>query len=416
MRRPSKSSSPKLSADSQRLVTFAQALVQAASRVEERAWERHLDSLLQKLLKNNHQDVIDTALDQLFKLELAAYDALMESVEAASESCQIEQDGVRHDALLIAVPILAWTRFAIASGPVAADMLTTLSAHLHAHVLAPGVQMAMAPTLFAIDQLPRTHVETFALTQRMAQAALKGGALRQPANPLETAPFLADTRYLLAVVIAPVGEPLFRWQASMNLSDRDEALAQWHAQAMPNIARLLPGCGVDLLLPEAYYIACREADKSIRPASIRAAVHYLTHALGVEPSALRAIIGSFAEESANGRIDEYRISFTLGKDPDVIYGVVWPLYGQEDEEELQYGAVESPLDPVISVNVARKSPIEEILALLEECGVTNIKRHGELFPLEFCEDCGAPLYPDYEAELVHAEMPEGTPTSSAHLH
>ncbi|WP_076591530.1 DUF2863 family protein [Herminiimonas arsenitoxidans] len=416
MRRPSKNTSQKLSADSQRLATLAQAIIQAASRLEERNWERQLDTLLRKLLKNDHQDTIDAALDHLFKQESAAYDALMECAEAASESCQIEQDGVLYDALLIAMPILAWTRFSIASGAIPTDVTTTLSAHLHAHMLATETKMVMASALFSIDQLPRNHAETFAFTHRMAQAALKGAALKQPTQAPETAPFLADTRYLLAVVTAVAGEPLFRWQASANLAERDEALAQWNAQAMPNIARLLPGCGIELLLPEAYFVACREGDKQIRPASIRAAVHYLTHTLNVEPSALQAIIGSFGEESTDGRVDEYRIGFTLEKDTDVVYGIVWPLYGEEDDAELQYRSVETSTDPVISADIERKSPIEEILALLEECGIVNVKRHTECFAMEFCDDCGSPLYADMNAELVHAEMPEGAPAGSTHLH
>lgn len=416
MRRPSKNTVHKLSPDSQRLATLAQAIIQASSRLEERNWERQLDLLLRKLLKAHHQDAIDAALDHLFKLESGAYDALMECAEAASESCQIEQDGISYDALLIAMPILAWTRFSIASGAIPAEMVSTLSAHLRAHMLAAETKMAMMPNLFSIDQLPRSHAETFALTQKIAQAALKGTALKQVAHQPETAPFLADTRYLLAVVTAVAGEPLFRWQISANLQERDEALAQWNTQAMPNIARLLPGCGIELLLPEAYFVACREGDKQIRPASIRAAVHYLTYTLNVEANDLQAIIGSFGEESADGRVDEYRISFARTENMDVIYGIVWPLYGQEDDEELQYRTVEVPSDPVISADVERKSPIEEILALLEECGVTNVKRHNELFAMEVCDDCGAPLFPDMDAELVHAEMPEDAPSGSTHLH
>ncbi|WP_353157355.1 DUF2863 family protein [Herminiimonas fonticola] len=416
MRRPSKNTVHKLSPDSQRLATLAQAIIQASSRLEERNWERQLDLLLRKLLKAHHQDAIDAALDHLFKLESGAYDALMECAEAASESCQIEQDGISYDALLIAMPILAWTRFSIASGAIPAEMVSTLSAHLQAHMLAAETKMAMMPNLFSIDQLPRSHAETFALTQKIAQAALKGSALKQVAHQPETAPFLADTRYLLAVVTAVAGEPLFRWQISANLQERDEALAQWNTQAMPNIARLLPGCGIELLLPEAYFVACREGDKQIRPASIRAAVHYLTYTLNVEANDLQAIIGSFGEESADGRVDEYRISFARTENMDVIYGIVWPLYGQEDDEELQYRTVEVPSDPVISADVERKSPIEEILALLEECGVTNVKRHNELFAMEVCDDCGAPLFPDMDAELVHAEMPEDAPSGSTHLH
>jgi len=107
MRRPSKSSSPKLSADSQRLTTLAQAVIQASSRIEERSWERRLDALIHKLLKNNHQDTIEAALDNSFKAQSGTYDALMESIESVSESCIQEQDGISYDALLIAIPILA---------------------------------------------------------------------------------------------------------------------------------------------------------------------------------------------------------------------------------------------------------------------------------------------------------------------
>lgn len=417
MRRPSKSSSPKLSADSQRLITLAQAVIQASSRIEERSWERQLDALLHKLLKNNHQDTIETALDNTFKLQSGAYDALMESVEAASESCALEQDGISYDALLIAIPILAWTRFSIAAGPIAADMVTTLSAHLYAHILAPDTRMAMAPTLFAIDQLPRTHTETFAMTQHMAQAAIKGNALRPMLNPPETAPFLADTRYLLAVVAVPSGAPMFHWQSALNPNSREQALSQWQAQALPNITRLLPGCGIELLLPEAYFVACREADKKIRPASLRSAVHYLTHTLSVDPNVLQAIIGGFGEESSEGRIDEYRVSFALHQNPDVVYGVVWPLYGQENEDAVMAAIMASAgSSAAIPPDAESKTPLEEILTLLRECGITHIKYHDGCYPMESCEDCGAPLFLDLEAELVHAEMPEDTPHGTTHFH
>ncbi len=417
MRRPSKNSGQKLSADSQRLATFAHAIVLASSRLEERGWEKHIDALLQKLLKNDHPDIIDAALDHLFKGESIAYDVLMEAVEAASASCIIEHDGAQYDALLIAAPILAWTRFAIPSGAIAADLLLTLSAHLDAHVLAPNARLTMAPTLFAIDQLPRTYAESFAMTQRMAQAVLKGTPLRAPAALPETAPFLADTRYLLAAVVVPSGAPLFRWQESLNLADRDSALTQWRAQAMPTIERLLPGCGIDLLLPEAYYVACREADKHIRPVSISAAVHYLTHALDIEPDQLNAVIGGFGEESAEGRIDEYRIGFTLDQNPDVIYGIVWPLYGQEDAEQELINTLAEATQATRSLGEAElKAPIEEILTLLKDAGIIHIKQHTERFPMEFCDDCGAPFFCDREAELVHAEMPEDAPHTPSHLH
>ncbi|NML62300.1 DUF2863 family protein [Massilia sp. RP-1-19] len=420
MRRPSKDPSNKLSAESQRLVSISQSIVQAGSRMEERAFEHQLDAQLQKLLKTGHQDTVDSTLNVLFKDDLNAYDVLMECVEAVSESSTMTDviDGVEttYQALLVAAPVLAWTRFAIASGSIPGELLTVLSAHFAAHLLAEGTQMSMAPTLFAIDQLPRTHAETYAMTHKLAQAAHKGTSVKPLTRPADTAPFLADTRYLLVAVVARLGAPLFRWQEAQHLNnftaEREAALEQWRTQATPSIARLLPGCGIEMLLPEAYYVACREADKLIRPVSIRAAVHYLTNTLGVEPSDLRAVIAAFGEETTDGQIDEYRVSFTMRQEADVIYGIVWPLYGQEDEEG-------TPLEGLTHSALATGEivrPIDEIVAHLNDCGITHIKRHNDRFVVEYCDDCGAPLFADPTGELVHAEMPEDAPQGGEHFH
>jgi hypothetical protein len=418
MRRPSKES-PRLSAESQRLISLSNAIVQAASRIEERTWERHLDAQLQKLLKTNHQENIDAALNVLFKGDLAVYDVLMDGVEAVSESSTMVEQGadgaeVTWQALLVAAPILAWTRFAIASGTIPNDILGTLTAHFSAHLLAEGAQAAIAPTLYSIDQLPRTHAETYALTHKLAQAAHKGKNGVKPAEPgPDTSQFLADTRYLLVAVVAPQGAPLFRWQEPQHQvhfeAERDAALEQWRAQAGPNIGRLLPGCGVELLLPEAYYVACREADKLIRPVSIRAAVHYLTHTLNVEPNDLRAVIAGFGDEVNDNQVDEYRVGFTLRQQSEVVYGIVWPLYGQEDEEG-------TPMEGPPGGGVRPMAPIDEIVKHLNEVGIAHVKRIGERYVAEYCDDCGAPLFADPTGELVHAEMPEDTPAGNEHFH
>ncbi|HEU4850953.1 MAG TPA: DUF2863 family protein [Telluria sp.] len=419
MRRPSKDSSLKLSAEGQRLAGLAQAIVQAASRIEERSLEHHLDGSLQRLLKSGHQDTIDNALNNLFKDDLSAYDMLMEGVEAVSESSSLVEmeDGTekRYQALLVAAPILAWTRFSIASGAIPPDQLTTLSAHFSAHLLAEGARVAMAPMLFSIDQLPRSHSETYAMTHKLAQAAYKNATVKLQLKAPETAPFLADTRYLLAAIVVPHGAPLFRWQEAEHQANfqvvRANCLEQWQAQATPNVSRLMPGCGVELLLPEAYYVACREADKLIRPISIRAAVHYLTNTLGVEPNELRAVVAGFGDEESDAQVDEYRVAFTMRQSTDVVYGIIWPLYGQEDEEG-------TPIEGLVNLGELEgvRTPYEEIVACLNEAGVMHVKRHNERFVAEYCDDCGAPLFADPTGELVHPEMPEDAPVGSEHFH
>ena len=408
MRRPAKSSSTRLSAESQRLVNSSQAVATSTGRLEARAWERSLDLLLHKQLKTHHQNIIDGALDHLFKTDLDAYDVLVEAVEANSEVCALEHEGQLFSVQLLAVPVLAWTRFTIASGTLPTDVRQGIYAHLHAHILSDQARLFLAPTLYAIEQLPRHHADVFALMQRMGLAALKQTEPQLTVEITPTAPFLADTRYMLAAVAVPTGSPVFRWQMDEQtsaLEQKNAALETWSQQATPLLQQFLPGCHVELLLPQPYYFACREADKRIRPAAIHAADHYLTQTLGVKSSELYANIGNFCE-NLNGQVDEYRIGFSLGENGNVIYGIVWPLYEQEDGD-----AVRDLLAPD-----STQTPLEVVLAVLRECGIVHIKLHTERYAMEFCDDCQTPLFPSSDGDLVHAEMPEDAPAASEHFH
>jgi len=316
--------------------------------------------------------------------------------------------------MLIAVPILAWTRFAIPSGPVNATTLQALMAHLYGHILAANTRAAITPTLFSIDQLPRSYCDNYLLVRRMGEAAIAGKALQVPTDLPETAPFLADTRYLLVTVTAEAGQPLLRWQeddagTSRSVSTQ-AALTQWQLQAGPNVQAMLPGCGIELLLPGAYYVTCREADKAIRPISLRAAVHYLTHTLGTEAEQLQVVIAPVGDEAGEGRVDEFRISFGPAGSNDVYYGVVWPLYDEESAEEMlpSLGLRRGPNAPL--------TPQQLIITILRESGITRIHQVESVMSPEFCDDCGSPFFCDIDEEMVHAEMPEDAGQGSGHLH
>ena len=49
---------------------------------------------------------------------------------------------------------------------------------------------------------------------------------------------------------------------------------------------------------------------------------------------------------------------------------------------------------------------EMIAGKLGAAGLTQVKKLGEKYVAEYCDDCGAPLFADPSGELVHAEMPE----------
>jgi Protein of unknown function (DUF2863) len=394
----------RLPPDAEKLVGLSLALFASGSRIEDRFWEAKLDALLAKIVRNGNQTTLDAALDHLQQNHPDAYGALADMAETHSESFVVDHEGAPYEALLIAAPVLAWTRYVIPSGPLKAESVDALRAHLQAHVLADGTRVALAPFLYSIDQLPRHHVETYRVAQQLIQAAISGTAAKMTFGDLpETSPILADPRFLLAVVAAPVGAPLFRWQEEENgvRIERGQCLEQWASQGGANLGLVMPGCEFECLLPDAYYSACRDADERVRPHTVRTAIRYLYDTIGATAQDLRAVVAGFGER----RIDEYRIGFTRRGSNDIIYGVVWPLYGRENGEL----SIDEEAEDV-------GGPVDEITALLKEAGVTDIRRHAGRFEPEYCDDCGVPLYADPLGEIVHAEMPEDAEPAQPHFH
>jgi hypothetical protein len=395
MPRSRSKSPPRLTRDAERLIALANGLNASGSLTEDRFWEGEMSALAVKLLDNGNDAPIDGALDHLYQTNLGAYDTLIELVESESESVVAMQGDRAWQALLIAAPIVAWSKYAIPSGTIARDEADALRVQLQGHVLAEGARVALVPYLYSIDQLPRHFSELRRLAARLADAAVTGEVPRLDLARLpDTAHLLADTRFLIGCVAAPRGAPLFRWQENASgHTGRAGSLEQWIAQARPTLAKLLPGCVFECLLPDAYYVNCRESDRRVRPFGIRAAVSFLENALKAKPADLQAVVAGFGEE----RVDEYRIAFSVQGESEVAHGVVWPLYGREDE-------------------TARPGPLEEVMAQLTESGVTEVKKLSGTFTPEYCEDCGAPLFVNTDGEIVHAELPEEADVHAAHFH
>jgi len=394
MKRSRYSRRAKQTPDTEDLVRLATQLGQSGSRLEDAFWERRLTAVVERLLHDRDDAALEAALDQLFANGGRAYDELADLVESAVETHRHAlAGGGAQEVLLIAAPVLAWSRFVIPSGPIAAEALAPLRVQLQAHVLAADVRCGLADTLFSPDQLPQSYGETAALAARLGKAALHDRDLHIDAAQLpETMNFLSDTRYLLAAVCAPAGAPLFRWQEDDG--SRAEALKQWRAQGGEALRTLLPACALEPLLPQSFHAALRESDRAARPYSLRAAVAFLQTALNVPAASLRAIVAPYYTDR---RLEEFRIGFTQGDAAEVVHGVVWPLLENDDE-----AAAELPT---------------QIESVLREAGLREILVLDHRLPLEYCDDCGAPLFPNAEGEPVHAELPEQEETAlPRHLH
>lgn len=407
MRRLTKTGSSRLGADSQRLVSLAQEMFYASSALESGYCRKKLEILVFRLLQAKKQTVLNDAIEYLFTADMEAYNCLLEVAEALSESAVIEENGKKYQVLLVAIPVLAWTRFSIASGALAPRLIEAISSRFSRLILADHVRFAMAPGLYAVDQLPYSHIDVMAVTQGLVQSIIQGSRF-ELASKQETVPFLADGRYLLAAVMAEEGEPLFRWQSIPDLAGlgtvKEECQKLWQHEVLPIMSEILPGCNLELLLPGGFFNTCRKADQGIRPSTIKAAVHYLVHALDTQPDKLCAVVGGFGKDLDGIQVEEYRIGFYRKDDGKIVYGIVWPVYGTEEVEGMSFP---SQLEGHAGASSGKGGKqLLQIFQLLRELGISYEKTAVERFAMEFCEDCGAPLFADTNGELVHAEMPE----------
>ncbi len=383
-------SRPRVGRDAERLIWLAQGLAEAGSRVEDAYWDGALSALVDKLLDDGREEPFTQALEHLNELQPRAYDELADLIESRTESRLTDGESGPVQMLLIAMPILAWSRFGIPARSLGETVRGGLRAQLLAHVLADGVRLALADFLFSPDQLPKGYVETRRLAQALFGALQEGRDHEVSESTLpEAGQYISDVRYLLGAVAVPLGHGVFRWNEADG--HREEALRQWRSQGGANIQPVMTGCALDLVLPDAYFAAWRSADKAGRPFSLSTAVAYLEAVLDLKPADLWAALAPFQDQ----RVREWRVGLGRRGEEDVLYGVVWPQLGAEDD-----GADPGP----------------DIAGLLHAAGVGQVVLLEQVMPLEYCEDCGAPMFPNLEGEPVHAGMPDQEGTGSDHLH
>ncbi len=378
--------------DSGHLLWLARGQADSASRAEDAYWLEAIGQVLDRLLDAGQDGPINEALDRLAEEDNRAYDELADLVEASAETLPWNTpDGSPGHALLIAVPLLLWSRYGVPARALNAASLAAIRAQLAAHVLAADTRLALADYLFSPDQLPQGFAATRRLAAQLAESLTAGGDWHVDTRALvEAGHYLSDARYLLGVVAAPRGRPLFRWNEADG--DRATALQRWREQGLPNLQALLPGCAIECVLPNAYFAAWREAERAGREHTLRAAVGYLETTLGVAPGHLTAVLAGYYEQA----LVEWRIGFLVKGGDAVVHGVVWPLLDPDDEQR-DFAA--------------------EISAFLREQGLVDVRVLDARLPVEYCDDCGQPFYPDPNGDSVHAEMPEDAGGSApAHLH
>lgn len=383
-------------ADAETLAKLARRMGESGSRLEDQLWERRLVELINDRLARGFEEAIDAALDELSGSNPRAYDDLADLAESCAESSTIEIDGRAHDGLLLALPILAWSRYKLPTLALAAATVDNIAVQITAHLAARGARCAVADMLYSIDQLPESFGEVRDVAEALFGSAAQDGRLKIDAKSLrEPIAMLADSRYLLAAIVVPQGAPLYHWQQTGVDPDAKAAAVEAFREQLANILTpLMTGCRFRVLAPNAFHAALRLGDRELREFSLEAAISFLKLSYEFSPSSLQATMAIY-EEKRNQPTTEIRIGISrLADDDVVIEGVVWPLLGDDEDRTL-----------------------EEIEAAIKRLGINRIVAHTHRFPLEYCDDCGAPVFPNPSGHSVHTEPPEdGAEQPASPLH
>jgi len=383
-------------ADAETLAKLARRMAESGSRLEDQLWERRLVELINDRLARGFEEAIDAALDELSGSNPRAYDDLADLAESCAESSTIEIDGRAHDGLLLALPILAWSRYKLPTLALSSAMVDNVAVQIAAHLAARGARCAVADMLYSIDQLPESFGEVRDVAEALFGSAAQDGRLKiDPKSLREPIAMLADSRYLLAAIVVPQGAPVYHWQQTGVDPDAKAAAVEAFREQLTNILTpIMTGCRFRVLAPNAFHAALRLGDRELREFSLEAAISFLKLSYELSPSSLQATMAVY-EEKRNQPTTELRIGISRIADDDVVIeGVVWPLLGDDEERTL-----------------------EEIEAAIKRLGINRIVAHTHRFPLEYCDDCGAPVFPNPSGHSVHTEPPEdGTEQPASPLH
>ncbi len=371
-----------LTAESRELLNLAYQAADSSSNVEDRLVAEKIEALCNEALSRGMDSDIEAALALLKTEEGTQYDDLLALAEGCAEFF-VDKEGAH---LLVLIPVLAWSRYKIPFGKMPEALTKEIAKLYKASFLNSHARVCVGNCLIAAEHIPERLTDVRALltklTREKKEASLADISYLLTADPADD---FSDVRYIALSVSAQGASYLFD---AFNLDRITKAhrLMEFSLKAKNALREFMTGSMIEVQAPAAFFTAWRQAAASERLFSLKALVKYVCIEK-ITPEKLiatTAIFSNLSQENTGPEPQpEVRIGLSLTFDANrIIAGVVWPC--EATELEIAQGFA------------------KEVLTLE---GIKTVVAHDQLFPLEWCEQCGAPLYANPEGNVTHVEKP-----------
>jgi hypothetical protein len=376
----------------------ATALERAGSLFEHRVREKQLMLTVDDLFDRGKEELLADALDRLAEEESPALDRLLDCFEHKAQ-CRGRDTALAPEGGLFLFPLLIWSRFVIPTPRLSEAQAKSIADLLHTYVFGDDVAICLLDTLPGMPNLPQGFIETGRLAADL-EARLQEGRLytssRHVHGPFDAPPdFLSDVRYVVGFFQPKVAPWVFPWQIE-DEEGMPSAFLKGVGAVRAQFSGLFPACVIDPVVPDLYFVAHQRVEALIRPHALHSSVSFLVTQFDRPARDFHATIAAFSSEDEGEGHIEARIGFGFRDERTLLHGLIWPLGIGENER------LAESLDE-----------LEQFLHLYQLDRTFVI---DGIFPMEYCEDCGAPYYVSRDGELVHVEPPEETFPHGSTLH
>ena len=379
-----KTTNKTVSATSDDLVQLALQAADSSSNYEDILCDAALRKACDGIFETGEDADIETALHSLkADDDTSAYDALL----AMAEDCAQSYTDERGCHQLVLIPILAWSRYQIPCCRLDKNCLKSLADLLRSCFSSPQASVTMGDTLISADNLPEQLIDVRGLLRTLTAGRVQHGAVVSIAKLLRNEPpaDFSDSRYIVAAISAPTPGELFVPQDKPYI-ERMRSIMDFSLAAHDVLWASLIGSVFEVQAPSGFYSAWRQTETAMRVFCLKSLVSFVC-CMNFVPQNLLVTTALFTRpgESAEGEGNsEIRIGVSTKDKPNsVIAGVVWSMVNEDPDALQQFAA-----------DILRTEGVDRIVAL------------DQVFPMEWCEDCGAPLYATSTGQVAHIEMPE----------